>query len=40
MLVWFNMVGNRSIELGLKAGIIGKGNIIKIKKIPHAQAVI
>ncbi len=35
-----NMVGNRSVELGLKAGIIGKGNIIKIKKIPHAQAII
>lgn len=34
-----NLIGKKSIEAGLKAGIISKGNIINIAGIPHAQAV-
>ena len=33
-----NLMGKKSIELGLKAGIIEKENIIKIKGVPHAQS--
>jgi hypothetical protein len=36
----FNFVGQRSIELGIKAGIIDKGNIIRIQGIPHAMALL
>ena len=32
-----NIVGEKSIKAAIKAGIIGKENIIKIKNIPHAQ---
>jgi len=35
-----NLVGEKSINLGLKQGLIDKGNIIYVKKIPHAQAVL
>jgi|TARA_B100002003_G_C14116509_1_gene537021 hypothetical protein len=35
-----NFVGKKSINLGLKQGIIAKNNIIRIKKIPHAQAIL
>jgi len=35
-----NLVGEKSIGLGLKEKIIDKAHIIKIKNIPHAQAVI
>lgn len=31
-----NIVGKKSIEAALKAGVIEKENIIKIKGIPHA----
>ena len=34
-----NIMGKESIRLALKAGIIKKENIIKIKGVPHAQAV-
>ena len=34
-----NLIGKKSIESGLKAGIISKENIIEIAGIPHAQAV-
>lgn len=33
-----NIVGKKSIKLALKAGVIEKENIIKIKGIPHAQS--
>lgn len=32
-----NIVGKASIALAVKAGIINKASIIKIKTIPHAQ---
>lgn len=32
-----NIVGKESIKLAVKAGIINKENIIKIKNIPHAM---
>ncbi len=35
-----NFVGKRSVELALKQGIISGNNIIYIKKIPHAQAIL
>lgn len=35
-----NLVGEKSIKLALKANVIDKKSIIKIKKIPHAQVVI
>ena len=31
-----NIVGKHSIEITIKANIIKKGNVIKIKNIPHA----
>ena len=35
-----NMVGKKSIEFCKKKGFIEKGHIIKVKGVPHAQAVI
>jgi hypothetical protein len=35
-----NLVGKNSINLGIKLDIINKNNIIKIKNIPHAQAIL
>ncbi len=35
-----NLVGEKSINLALKAKIIGKKHIIKIKNIPHAEALL
>jgi hypothetical protein len=35
-----NLVGKESISLALKEEIIEKENIIKIKNVPHAEAVI
>lgn len=34
-----NLVGKNTVKLALKEKIIEKENIIKIKKIPHAQAL-
>ena len=34
-----NLVGEKSIKLGLKEEIIDELNIIRIKNIPHAQAI-
>ena len=34
-----NLVGEKSVEVGIKAGVVDKKKIIKIKGIPHAQAV-
>lgn len=31
-----NIVGEKSVNAALKAGIIDRKNIIKIKKVPHA----
>lgn len=36
----FNFVGNNSVELGIKAGIIGKGCFIKIQGVPHALSLL
>ncbi|MBU0628349.1 MAG: DUF424 family protein [Nanoarchaeota archaeon] len=35
-----NIVGEGSIKLALNLGIVDKKNIIKIKDIPHAQAIL
>jgi len=35
-----NIVGGRSVGFAIKRGVINKGNIIKIKNIPHAQAIL
>lgn len=35
-----NIVGEKGISLALKLGIVDKKNIIKIKNIPHAQAIL
>lgn len=35
-----NIVGKKSIGFCLKLGVVNKENIIKIKKIPHAQAIL
>jgi len=35
-----NIVGKKSINLAVKLGIMDKKNIIKIKKIPHAQVIL
>ncbi len=34
-----NLVGQNSVEIGIKAGIIKEENILYIEKIPHAQSV-
>ena len=34
-----NLIGEKSIEAGIKAGVIKKENVVKIKGVPHAQAV-
>ena len=34
-----NLVGEKSIKWGIKIGIVDKKNVMRIKKIPHAQAV-
>jgi hypothetical protein len=34
-----NMVGERSVNVGLKAGIVDKDNIITVHGVPHAQMV-
>ncbi len=35
-----NIVGEKSIAFALKLGIIEKNSIIRIKNIPHAQAIM
>ena len=35
-----NIVGEKSINLAIKLGIIDKDKIIKIKNIPHVQAIM
>ena len=35
-----NIVGKKSVNFGIKIGIIDGKNVIKIKNIPHAQAVV
>ncbi|MBU4284521.1 MAG: DUF424 family protein [Nanoarchaeota archaeon] len=34
-----NLIGEKSVKLGLKSNIISKKDIIKIKDIPYVQAV-
>ena len=36
----FNVVGKRAIECALKAGIVDKKGIIKIKGVPHALGLL
>ena len=35
-----NIVGEKSIDFAMKLGIVKKESIIKIKNIPHAQAIL
>lgn len=35
-----NLVGNESVELGIKEGVIDREHVKSINKIPHAQAII
>lgn len=35
-----NLVGQEAINLGLQEGVIDQENIITIKGIPHAQAIL
>ena len=35
-----NMVGEKSTGFALKLGVVSKKDIIKIKNIPHAQAIL
>ena len=35
-----NIIGEKSINLAIKLGIADKNKIIKIKGIPHAQAIL
>ena len=35
-----NIVGKKSISLAIRLGLVSKKNIIKIKKVPHAQAIL
>lgn len=35
-----NLVGEESVKIGLEEGIIEESQIIRIKGVPHAQAII
>ena len=35
-----NFVGKKAVKLGIKANLVEPHKIIKIKNIPHAQAII
>ncbi|MBW2977974.1 DUF424 family protein [Candidatus Woesearchaeota archaeon] len=35
-----NLVGEKCVKLGIKAGIVDEDRVIKIKGIPHAEVVI
>lgn len=35
-----NFVGEKSIKLGVKMGLIQQENIITIKEVPHAQFIL
>ena len=35
-----NLVGKKSIKFGIKMGIIDSKGVVKIKNVPHAQAII
>jgi len=37
---YVNLVGKKSVELGIEEGVIEKEHIIVIKGIPHAQAIV
>ncbi len=34
-----NMVGERTVELAISKGLIDKGNILRVRGVPHAQMV-
>jgi hypothetical protein len=34
-----NMVGKRTVKLAVKAGLIDEKNVLKVKRVPHAQMV-
>ena len=34
-----NLVGKKTVDLGLRLGLISKENIIKIQGVPHAQCI-
>ena len=35
-----NLVGEKSVKIGIDEELISQENIIKIKNIPHAQAIL
>ncbi|MBI2136754.1 DUF424 family protein [Candidatus Woesearchaeota archaeon] len=35
-----NLVGEESIDFGIRHNLIEKNNVVVIKKIPHAQAIL
>ena len=35
-----NMVGNESVNLGKKTGIVLEDKVIYVQKVPHAQAIL
>lgn len=35
-----NLVGEEAVKCGVEAGLIDSKNIIKIKEVPHAQAIV
>ncbi|UCD03664.1 MAG: DUF424 family protein [Candidatus Woesearchaeota archaeon] len=35
-----NLVGEEAVKCGVEAGLIDSRNVIKIKEVPHAQAVV
>jgi len=36
----FNLVGNKAVDAGIKAGIINKEGVLRIKGIPHALSLL
>lgn len=35
-----NLVGEKAVGLGIKAGIIDKENVIGVEGVPHAQGIV
>ena len=35
-----NLVGEQSVALGIKEGVIEEKNVIKVQGVPHAEAIV
>jgi hypothetical protein len=35
-----NFVGKKSVALGIRLGVVNENKVVKIKQVPHAQAIL